>query len=209
MYHAAANPLTRRRSVWATVLFFFLSGFSAGMASADGWNAEDETFDPNLPSVIIGNRTWIGDPVPFTLATQSNRVGYTHIHTPNWAGFPPSVAISLMVPLQPGESKPIAGASLMLEQQQAALLAEKIAGMLKQETTAAEKSTMAKKWTLQTAMKGADWKLVSATDDDQTRFIQLENKVQDQVHAYRFSSSASKKLISAVRHFQKQLNKTK
>ena len=59
------------------------------MFAAD-WDPMDETFDPSIHSVVIGDRSWLGDPSPFT-HVGLKRTGYTHVMPTNWEGFDPSI----------------------------------------------------------------------------------------------------------------------
>lgn len=51
----------------------------AGSLIADDWDPNDDTFDPQVKSVVIGDRSWIGDPSPFVQAGLS-RTGYTYVN---------------------------------------------------------------------------------------------------------------------------------
>ena len=68
------------------------------------------------------------------------------------------------------------------------------------------KKVDSKRVKLKTALKDADWTLVSSSEKDQ-RFIQLEFKSKDKVDKYRFSINASKKLLGAIQHSLKSLDK--
>ncbi|QDT11310.1 hypothetical protein [Planctomycetes bacterium K23_9] len=171
----------------------------SGSLVAGDWDPNDDTFDPSIKSVVVENTTWLGDPSPF-VHLGIPRTGYTHVNQTNWDGFDPSVQISLMVPLKPGETKPRAGGMLMMNQAQTTELIQVIEGALKSEPKE-------ERIQIKTGMKDADWALTFATDKE-SRFLQLENKTKDKVDAYRFSINASKKLLGAIRHSLKQLEST-
>jgi hypothetical protein len=170
----------------------------AGSLSADDWDPNDDTFDPNIKSVVIGDRSWIGDPSPF-VHTGSSRTGYTHVNATNWEGFDPAVQISLMVPLKVGETQPTAGGMLMFNKDQTV----KVVQILTDAVRSDQKEV--KRTQISTSLKDADWALFSTTDKGQ-RFLVLENKTKDKVDQYRFSINATKKLIGAVKHSLKNLD---
>lgn len=175
-------------------LFLFTGSLIAG-----DWDPMDDTFDPSIQSVVIGNRSWLGDPSPF-VHVESSRTGYTHVRATNYEGFDPSVSVSLMVPLEPGEAKPPAGGMLMLNAAQATELVRLFANRLATESKPPSKATAIKN-----AMKDTDWS-VSMVNAKGKRFIQLQNKLKDQTVTYRFSASATKKLAGAIQHSMKQLD---
>jgi hypothetical protein len=166
--------------------------------NADDWDPNDDTFDPNIKSVVIGNASWIGDPSPF-VHTDTSRTGYTYVNATNFEGFPPSVQISLMVPLAPGETKPSVGGMLMFNKDQAVKIVQILTDVLK-----ADKKEKQNRIQIETSLKDADWVLVATTDNGQ-RFLQFENKLKDRVDKYRFSINASRKLLGAVQHSVKGL----
>ena len=170
----------------------------AGSLVAQDWDANDDTFDPTIKSVVIGDRSWIGDPSPFE-HTGTSRTGYTYVNATQFEGFPPSVQISLMVPLAAGETVPPAGGMLMFNKEQT----EEIIKVLS-EAIKAGKKDKTKRIKVKTSLKDADWTLVTTTEKDQ-RFIQLEFKTKDKVDKYRFTNNASKKLLCAVQHSLKNL----
>ncbi len=170
----------------------------AGSLTADDWDPNDDTFDPTIKSVVIGNASWIGDPSPF-VHTNTSRTGYTYVNETNFEGFPPSVQISLMVPLAPGETKPSVGGMLMFNKDQTVKIARVLTEVLK-----ANEQEQKNRIQIETSLKDADWVLVFVTDNGQ-RFLQLENKLKDKVDKYRFSINASKKLLGAVQHSLKGL----
>lgn len=182
------------------VICILIFSLLAGSLVAQDWDANDDTFDPKLKSVVIGERSWIGDPSPFVFTEQS-RTGYTHVNATQFEGFPPSVQISLMVPLAAGEKTPPAGGMLMLDKEQTTEMVKVLSEALK-----AGKKVDSKRVKLKTALKDADWTLVSSSEKDQ-RFIQLEFKSKDKVDKYRFSINASKKLLGAIQHSLKSLDK--
>ncbi len=173
----------------------------SGSLTADDWDPNDDTFDPNLKSVVIGDRSWIGDPSPF-VHLGLPRTGYTHVNATQYEGFEPSIQISLMVPLKPGETTPPAGGMLMLNKAQTV-------EFIKRATDALNTETEAKPIKIKTALEQADWTLTVATEQEQ-RYLQLTNKSEDKVDTYRFSTNASKKLLGAIQHSLKTLEaKTK
>lgn len=178
---------------------FLLTGFLfAGSLVAADWDPNDDTFDPSLQSVVIGNRSWLGDPSPF-VHQGSSRTGYTHVNAAHYEGFDASVVISLMVPLEPGETKPAGGGMLMLNESQTQKAIESLTAMLN-----ADKAEAAKPVEVETALQGATWKLIPKTESDK-RFIDLENETKESTHTYRFSINACKKLLGAIKHSQKSL----
>jgi hypothetical protein len=176
----------------------FIFSLLAGSLVAQDWDANDDTFDPNIKSVVIGDRSWIGDPSPF-VHSGTSRTGYTYVNATQFEGFPPSVQISLMVSLAAGETAPPAGGMLMFNKEQTAEMVKVLS-----EALTAGKKDQAKRIQIKTSLKDADWALVTITDKDQ-RFIQLEFKTEDKIDKYRFSINASKKLLGAVQHSLKNL----
>lgn len=182
-------------------LLAFLFGLSAmcGSLAADDWDPNDDSFDPSIQSVVIGDSSWLGDPSPF-LFTGLERTGYTHVNQVNWDGFDPSVQISLMVPQKDGETEPPSGGMLLLNGAQAVELIRIL-------EAAAKEDPKEERISIKTGMKEADWAL-TGTIEDRQRFIQLESKSKDQVDIYRFSINASKKLLGAIRHSLEKLEST-
>jgi hypothetical protein len=170
----------------------------AGSLIADDWDANDDTFDPKIKSVVIGDRSWIGDPSPF-VHTGLSRTGYTHVNVTNFQGFPPSVQISLMVPLVAGETRPPAGGMLMLDKAQTAKVIEVLKDAVKDGQQDPQKRVQ-----LKTSLEQADWVLVYGTGKGQ-RCLQWENKTKDKTDTYQFSINASKKLLGAIEHSLKSL----
>ncbi|TWT51249.1 hypothetical protein Pla22_40260 [Rubripirellula amarantea] len=173
-------------------------GFVPGTLLGADWHPEDDTFDPTIHSVVIGNASWIGDPSPF-VHTGTSRTGYTYVNSTNYAGMDPSVQLSLMVPLKPGEAAPPAGGMLMLDANQTETLLKAFAKAIESKPT--DKVQRSK---VETALKDAEWAL-SVDSDQDARFLQLENKTKDKVDTYRFSVNASKKLVGAIEHSLKKL----
>ncbi|MCA9150314.1 MAG: hypothetical protein KDA92_13480 [Planctomycetales bacterium] len=167
-------------------------------AIAQNWSADDDTFDPSLHSVTIGDATWIGDPSPFVHAG-SGRTGYTYVNVVNYEGMDPSVQLSLMVPLAAGETQPAAGGMLMLNQKQAEAFMAAFSRDIK-----AEADEPLERFPFATALKGADWALTVATTK-RGRVLQLETKNEEKVDVYQFSVNASKKLLGALEHSYKKL----
>ncbi|WP_345328158.1 hypothetical protein [Novipirellula rosea] len=160
---------------------------------ADDWDPNDDTFDPNLQSVVIGDRSWIGDPSAF-VHTESSRTGYTYVNATNYAGMDPAVQISLMVPLKPGETVPSAGGMLMLDKSQTEAFVKALTDKITTPPTDKQQ-----RWPIKTSLKGADWALTYQAVEEQ-RFLQWENKTKDKVGTYRFTINATKKLIGAIQH---------
>ena len=170
-----------------------------GSLLAADWDPNDDTFDPSIHSVVVGDASWIGDPSPF-VHLGLPRTGYTHVNPTNWDGFDPSVQISLMVPLKPGETTPQAGGMLMMIKGQTVEFIHVFEGGLKAKPKE-------ERIQIKTAMKDTDWAVTFATAKGQL-FLQLENKVNDKVDTYRFSINASKKLLGAIRHSLKKVEST-
>ncbi|WP_182869731.1 hypothetical protein [Stieleria mannarensis] len=169
-----------------------------GSAVADDWSPDDDTYDPTIQSVVIGDRSWIGDPSPFVHLGLS-RTGYTYVAPVAYDGFDPSVQLSLMVPTKPGETTPPAGGMLMLNQTQATRLIKAFEAGLK-----AEPNDKDQRIPIKTAMQQADWALTFSADQNQ-RFLQLEHRSKDKVDTYRLTTNASKKLLGAIKHSLKKL----
>jgi hypothetical protein len=174
-----------------------------GSTFADDWDPNDDSFDPTIKSVVIGDRSWIGDPSPFVHAGLS-RTGYTHVNATNFEGFPPAVQISLMVPLKAGESKPPAGGMLMFDQMQAKTFAEVLENKIKASQAEDSKPATTKPVKVTTSLEQAHWTLEVVTNKEQ-RFLEFKHKQNDKTEGYRFSVNASKKLLGAFRHSLKSL----
>lgn len=170
----------------------------AGSLIADDWDPNDDTFDPKIKSVVIGDRSWIGDPSPFVY-TGLSRTGYTHVNATQFQGFPPAVQISLMVPLVAGETKPPAGGMLMFDKAQTTKVIE-----VPKDAVKDGQKDQQKRVQLKTSLKNADWVLVYVTNQGQ-RCLQFENKTKDKTDKYRFSINASKKLLGAIQQSLKSL----
>lgn len=182
----------------STLGFLLFACTLAGPLRADDWDPNDATFDPKIKSVVIGDRSWIGDPSPF-VHTGLTRTGYTYVNATQFEGFPPAVQISLMVPLAAGETKPPAGGMLMFDKAQTTKVIEVLKDAVKN-----EQNDQPKRVQIKTSLEDADWALVHVADKGQ-RWLQLENKTKDKTDKYRFSINASKKLIGAVEHSLKSL----
>ncbi len=176
----------------------FLFLLSAGLLLADDWSADDDTFDPSLQSVVIGDRSWIGDPSPF-VHIESSRTGYTHVNATNYSGLDPAVQLSLMVPLKAGESQPPGGGMLLLNREQTQAFIKAIADAI-----ASKHGGKPEGEQIKTSLEGAQWSLTPAKDND-TRVLHLENRLKEKTHRYRFSVNASKKLLGAIKHSLKKL----
>ena len=180
-----------------------------GSLLADDWDPNDDTFDPTIKSVVIGERSWIGDPSPFKHVGLS-RTGYTHVNATNFKGFPPSVQISLMVPLVAGETQPPAGGMLMFDQELTrkfvVVFEDAIKASLKasEDKSSSDKVQSTQPVSIKTSLKDANWVLDVVNDKDQ-HFLQLTLKNSNKADSYRFSINASKKLLGAVRHSLKSL----
>ncbi|MEM6689906.1 MAG: hypothetical protein AAF664_10790 [Planctomycetota bacterium] len=183
--------------------FAFLSAFPVNTVSAGDWSPDDDSFDPSVKSVLIEDRTWIGDPSPFLLVG-SGRTGYTYTQATAWEGFDPSVNISLMVPIVPGETKAPGGGTLMLAERQAKSWIKTIGGLLKDQDVSSAKSIA-----IESAMGNAVWSVRVTSGEDGNRMIELENNQQGSAEVYRFSINATKKLLGAVAHSLKSLASNK
>ncbi|TWT80328.1 hypothetical protein CA13_17410 [Planctomycetes bacterium CA13] len=170
-----------------------------GSLLAADWDPNDDTFDPSIHSVVVGDASWLGDPSPF-VHMGLPRTGYTHVNPTNWEGFDPSVQISLMVPKKPSETTPQAGGMLMMNKNQTMEFIKVFENGLKAEPEE-------KRIQIKTGFKDADWAVTFASEKGQ-RFLQLENKTKDKVDTYRFSVNASKKLLGAIRHSLKKVEST-
>lgn len=181
--------------MFRTLILLFLTLLALSPAAiAQNWDPNDDSFDPGIQSVVIGNRSWLGDPSPFVLQSVE-RTGYTHVNATNYEGMDPSVVISLMVPIVPGETKPL-GASLFFDRKRAEAARSTLKAVLKEhEGESKERAPIE----LKTSLEQADWKLVTAKHKDQPVFV-LENKAKEQTDQYRFSVNALKKLLGAFEH---------
>ncbi|MDV6030511.1 MAG: hypothetical protein F9B45_10485 [Phycisphaera sp. RhM] len=184
-------------------LLFLLSAslLPASLLPANDWSADDDTFDPSLQSVVIGDRSWIGDPSPF-VHLASSRTGYTYVNATNYSGLDPAVQLSLMVPLEAGESQPPGGGMLMLNEEQTEAFIKAITDAIESKPAETNEEVQIK-----TALEGAQWSLTAAKDND-SRVLHLENKLKEKTHRYRFSVNASKKLLGAIKHSLKKLEAT-
>ncbi len=192
-----------RTLVLRTILgCLMLSCAFAHSSIAQDWDANDATFDSSIKSVVIGDRTWIGDPSPF-MHTGTPRTGYTYVNTTNFQGFPPAVQVSLMVPTAVGETKAPAGGMMMFDKDQTAKMIE-----ILKEAVNAKKRDPKKRIQIKTALQGADWALVHVTNDGK-QLLQLENKTKDKTEKYQFTINATKKLIGAIQHSLKNLKADK
>ncbi len=179
--------------------------------AADDWDPHDATFDPKIESVVIGDRSWLGDPSPF-VHTGLKRTGYTYVNATQFEGFPPAIQISLMVPVVPGETTPPAGGMLMMDQKQTVALVELVEKLLKSAGKADAQASDRKvepadekRFPISTSLPQTEWVLVPLADQDQ-RVLQLESKTKEKVDAYRFSFNAMKKLLGAVEHSLQKLD---
>lgn len=175
--------------------------------AADDWDANDDTFDPTIKSVVIGERSWIGDPSPFG-HVGLKRTGYTHVHVTNWEGFPPSVQISLMVPNVPGETQPPAGGMLMFNKEQASKVIKTLKKMVveNQKKDSATDPSKSKPIAIETSIQNAKWTIKLANDEGK-KFFQFESKTNNKTDQYRFSLNATKKLVGAMEHSLTSLKK--
>lgn len=88
---------------------------------AQEWDPDDATFDPEVKSVIANGSTRLGDPSPF-VQKGIDIVAYTHVGPQEDPSRGTVVAVSLIVPLLPGETAPRGGGALFLETDDAARL---------------------------------------------------------------------------------------
>lgn len=177
----------------------------SGFVFAQDWDPEDTTFDPGVKSVVIGNRSWLGDPCPF-MYTPLSRTGYTYVAATHFEGYPPSVQISLIVPLEPGETQSVGG-MLMMNEEQARGLLNKLEAAIKHIENSKEKGSSERhQAVVDTAMDHVQWTVVTSVAAGKP-CIQFDSKTNDKVEAFQFSVNATKKLIGAIQHALSQLKK--
>lgn len=186
-----------------TVLIAMAAGalaFCGTVPASAQWDPNDDTFDPSIKSVVIGDRSWLGDPSPFVLE-ELRRTGYTYVSATNYEGMAPSVTISLMVPIKLGETKPL-GAALFFDRAKAKSMSRLLTKTL--ESKAKETEPME----IVTTIENATWRLVP-TEEEGKRLFVFENKKKDEVDRYRFSANALKKLLGAFEHARNNLKDEK
>ncbi len=183
-------------------LFLLLCVPGSGLAQE--WDPEDTTFDPGIQSVVIGNRSWLGDPCPFVYMPLP-RIGYTYVAATRFEGYPPSVQISLIVPLEPGETQSVGGMLMMNEKQTRELL-EKLEAAIKHTETTKDTKPNPERYqsVVATAMDHVKWTLSTITADEKPR-IQFESSTDDKNEAFQFSANAARKLVGAIKHALSQL----
>ncbi|MEM9645202.1 MAG: hypothetical protein AAF989_09425 [Planctomycetota bacterium] len=186
------DHIHRVQSMRRILAVFTVLCLVSGVSIAANWNAEDDTFDPGIHSVVIGDRSWLGDPSPF-VHSGVQRTGYTHVQKTEWEGFEPSVQLSLIVPSKPGEKMTQVGGMLLLNEDQATKFLDVVESWFKSD------SDSEKRIPIETGMKNAHWEFKFLTDKGQ-RFLQLESKNKEKVDRYRFGVNPSKKLVGAIRH---------
>ena len=184
-----------RRATGLMSLSFVIVSLAAHAATAADWDPNDDSFDPAVQSVVIGNRSWLGDPSPF-VHTESARTGYTYVNANQYEGQDPSISISLMVPVEPGQ-KPL-GAMMLLSEKQAAKFAK-----TSKQLIAAEDGNDAKPLPIET-MLDAKW-TATLTTENEKRVIRWQQTSKDEKLTFVFSINATKKLLGAVAHAQKKL----
>ncbi len=180
------------------VLILLLACILSTSAFADDWDPNDDSFDPSIQSVVIGSRSWIGDPSPFK-HLGSSRIGYTYVNATNYEGMDPAVQISLMVPLEPGETQPVGGGMLMLSKTQSQEFIQACAVTMEADLDKEQEPV-----SLKTAMKQANWNLIGEVVDGK-RHLQLQDKTTEKSQTYQFSVAAMKKLNGAIKHSAKKL----
>lgn len=189
------------------ISYVLILGATSGTLLAADWDPNDDTFDPTIHSVVVGEASWLGDPSPF-VHLGLRRTGYTHVNPTDWKGFDPSVQISLMVPKQPGEKSQQGTGMLMMNRSQTLEFLKVVETGLK---SAAQQKAKApkkpKRIRINSAFKDADWALAFVSEKGK-RFVNLENKSKGKTNTYRFSINASKKLLGAIKHSLKKV-KTK
>lgn len=185
------------------MLRFLLMGFVFVILSLNqepNWSADDDTFDPTIHSVVIGTNSWIGDPSPFVHAT-SKRTGYTYSHTTNYQGMAPSVQLSLMIPLEAGETQPPGGGMMIMDEAQSKIFIEAI-----RKAVEAKADDKFEAVPVKTSMESFQWTLRLKIEGDQ-KVIELVEKQEQAEHDYQFTVNASRKLIGALEHSLKELSK--
>lgn len=94
---------------------------------ADDWHPDDETFDPEVPWVVVDDASRLGDPTPFFKDGNDTR-SFTVIDTKANDKDGATVHFSLIVPFVPGESTAPEGGALFMSIEQT----EKLIGLLRE-----------------------------------------------------------------------------
>ncbi|MAS93464.1 MAG: hypothetical protein CMO55_09755 [Verrucomicrobiales bacterium] len=164
--------------------------------SAD-WDPEDTTFDPKIASVVVENSTRIGDPAPFWQEGYDIQ-SYTHVQAYPDTGQGALVGVSLIVPMIPGDTKPIGGASIYCSIEEAKKLAETLREGANRETAPEKDEELA---VIKKEKNPHAWKVVLNTDSK----IELHQDTGETVNIFRFAPNPAKKLASAIEYYLKEV----
>lgn len=167
--------------------------------TAGDWDPEDDTFDPTIESVIVEGSTRIGDPAPFW------QEGYDIQSYANVQAYPDTgqgalIGVSLIVPMIPGDTKPLGGASIYCSIDEAKKLAEALREGAGREAAPEKEEELA---VIKKEKTPHAWKVVLDTDSK----IELHQDTGENVNIFRFAPNPAKKLASAIEYFLKEVEK--
>jgi len=165
--------------------------FSCGFGTVFAWDADDDTFDPSIETVIVDGKTRLGDPAPFQQLGIEHR-GFTHVGFQQPATGPGMIVVSLLVDLVPGESTPPGAGMFLLPAD-----AEKLLDLL--ERSGVEEAEPGAVGEPIAGAMGDVWKIVVSKQEGQS-YIDLERSMAGTTLTFRFTRNASRKLAGAITH---------
>ncbi|NRB73299.1 MAG: hypothetical protein HRU46_02975 [Verrucomicrobiales bacterium] len=158
---------------------------------ADDWHQDDETFDPEVPWVVIDNASRLGDPTPFFKDGNGTR-SFTVIEAKADGNGGATVNFSLIVPFVPGESAVPEGGALFMNIEQT----ERLIGMLKDAIAAPNDAREVGK------VFEDDYyqQYTIVVEPNEKGPLVLKHEMNDTNAHFRFDISPAKKLIDTLEH---------
>jgi hypothetical protein len=172
---------------------------SLALNAAD-WDADDETFDPTIPSVMIKGYSRTGDPTPFYKDGIAAVESYTSVEAKPDQNLGATVWLSLDVPFVPGQTGPQEGGELFLSVDQT----EDLIQFLKEAVENPEEKRdlgnvfpegSFEKWT------------VEVDPGNNAGPIVLRRNKEGEIDHFRFRINPARKLIGTLEHFQKEAHR--
>jgi len=160
--------------------------------SLHAFDPEDDTFDPEVKTVIADGSTRLGDPSPFFREGYEER-GFTHVQASKPEGSDPMVQVSfLKMPDADDPAKALGGAMFLPIENAETFATELAKGATLEKPVEVWDTEWAGKWT------------VSYQKD---KGVVVEQAMNGQVARYILSANAAKKLAGAVEYFAGEAGK--